>query len=526
MQRNSRPGKGAPKNSDSRPKRSSSTGSGRPSSTGRSFSRSTGKDERPRRSSDNGGDGESRPRRAFGTSERSESRPPRSYGSSEGREGTPRRTYGKSNEGERPARRPFDKSGDGERPARRSFDKSGDGERPARRPFDKSGDGERPARRSFDKSGDGERPARRSFDKSGDGERPARRSFDNSSEGERPARRSFDKSGDGERPARRSFDRSNEGERPARRSSDRSADGERPARRAYDKSNEGDRPARRSYDKGSDSDRPRRSYDKGGDYKRSDRKPAAKNYPGSKPGPPSPDGSMRLNKYLSNSGICSRREADELIVAGAVMVNGITVTELGTKILPSDKVQYGSDTVRREKHVYVLLNKPKGYITTTDDPYDRNTVMALVADAGKERIYPVGRLDRNTSGLLLFTNDGEMAKKLTHPSHKVRKVYHVELDKALTKTDLLKIGDGIELEDGMAMVDAISYDESGKSKKEIGVELHSGKNRIVRRIFEALGYDVVKLDRMVFAGLTKKDLPRGRWRFLTEKEVNFLQMIK
>jgi 23S rRNA pseudouridine2605 synthase len=235
---------------------------------------------------------------------------------------------------------------------------------------------------------------------------------------------------------------------------------------------------------------------------------------------------MRLNKYLSNSGICSRREADELIQAGAVMVNGVTVTDLGTKILPSDKVQYGSDTVRREKHVYVLLNKPKGYITTTDDPYDRNTVMALVADAGKERIYPVGRLDRNTSGLLLFTNDGEMAKKLTHPSHKVRKVYHVELDKALTKTDMLKIGDGIELEDGMAMVDAISYDESGKSKKEIGVELHSGKNRIVRRIFEALGYDVVKLDRMVFAGLTKKDLPRGRWRFLTEKEVNFLQMIK
>jgi 23S rRNA pseudouridine2605 synthase len=207
-------------------------------------------------------------------------------------------------------------------------------------------------------------------------------------------------------------------------------------------------------------------------------------------------------------------------------VNGIVVTELGTKILPTDKVQYANETIRREKHVYVLLNKPKGYITTTDDPFDRNTVMALVADAGRERIYPVGRLDRNTSGLLLFTNDGEMAKKLTHPSHKVRKVYSVELDKALTKTDMLKIVEGVELEDGIAHVDAIEYAEGGKSKREIGVELHSGRNRIVRRIFEALGYEVVKLDRMVFAGLNKKDLPRGRWRFLTEKEVSYLQMIK
>ena len=213
-------------------------------------------------------------------------------------------------------------------------------------------------------------------------------------------------------------------------------------------------------------------------------------------------------------------------MAGAVSVNGVVVTELGTKILPTDKVQYGDEKVRREKLVYVLLNKPKGYITTTDDPFDRNTVMALVADAGKERIYPVGRLDRNTSGLLLFTNDGELATKLMHPSHKIRKVYHVELDKALTKADLLKIGEGIELEDGIALVDEISYDESGASKREIGVELHSGRNRIVRRIFESLGYDVVKLDRMIFAGLTKKDLPRGRWRFLNEKEVNFLKMIK
>jgi len=458
MQRNSRPGKGTPKNSDPRPKRSSSTGSGRPSSTGRSYSRSAGKDESPRRTFEKSADGESRPRRSYGNSESSESRP--------------RKSFGKSNEGERPARRSFDKSGDGERPARLSYDRSGDGDRPARRSFDKPADSDRPARRSYDKSGDGERPARRSFDKPTDNDRPARRSYDKSGDGDRPARRSFDKSGDGERPARKTYERSTE---------------------------------RKS------------SYD---------RKPGKKDYPGSKPGPPSADGSIRLNKFLSNSGICSRREADELIAAGAVSVNGIIVTELGTKILPTDKVQYGNENIRREKHVYVLLNKPKGYITTTDDPFDRNTVMALVADAGKERIYPVGRLDRNTSGLLMFTNDGELAKKLTHPSHKVRKVYSVELDKALTKTDMLKIVEGVELEDGIAQVDAIEYAEGGKSKKEIGVELHSGRNRIVRRIFESLGYEVVKLDRMVFAGITKKDLPRGRWRFLTEKEVNFLKMIK
>ena len=455
MQRNSRPGKGTPKNSDSRPKRSSTAAGGRPPSKGRSTSRSSSKDESPRRSFDKSGEAESRPRRAFGDSERSEGRPSRPFGSSDSR---PARSYGKSSDGERPARRTFDKSGDSERPARRSFDSSGDSEGPARRPFDKSGDSERPARRSFDSSGDSERPARRPFDKSGDSERPARRSFD--------------KSGDSERPARRSYERTS---------------------------------------------------DRKGNY---DRKPATKTYPGSKPGAPSPDGSIRLNKFLSNSGICSRREADELIVAGAVMVNGVVVNELGTKILPTDKVQYGDEKVRREKLVYVLLNKPKGYITTTDDPFDRNTVMALVADAGKERIYPVGRLDRNTSGLLLFTNDGELATKLMHPSHKVRKVYAVELDKALTKADLISIGDGVELEDGIAMVDEIAYAEGGSSKKEIGVELHSGRNRIVRRIFESLGYEVTKLDRMVFAGLTKKDLPRGRWRFLSEKEVNFLKMIK
>jgi len=241
---------------------------------------------------------------------------------------------------------------------------------------------------------------------------------------------------------------------------------------------------------------------------------------------PSAGGLTRLNKFIANAGICSRREADELIQAGVIKVNGIVITELGYKVNPGDKVQYEDQPIRSEKLVYVLLNKPKGYITTVDDPFDRKTVMALVENACKERIYPVGRLDRNTSGLLLLTNDGELAKKLTHPKHDVRKVYHVELDKPLTKADMLTIAEGVELEDGMAQVDEIAYAEGSGSKRELGVELHSGRNRIVRRIFESLGYDVVKLDRVIFAGLTKKDLPRGHWRFLTEKEVIYLRMIK
>ena len=207
-------------------------------------------------------------------------------------------------------------------------------------------------------------------------------------------------------------------------------------------------------------------------------------------------------------------------------MNGKIITELGYKIGPGDRVQYEDQPIRSEKLVYVLLNKPKGYITTADDPFERKTVMTLVEDACKERIYPVGRLDRNTSGLLLFTNDGDLAKKLTHPKHNIRKVYHVELDKALVKADMMKIAEGVELEDGVAEVDEIAYAEGSASKKEIGIELHSGRNRIVRRIFESLGYDVVKLDRVIFAGLTKKDLPRGHWRMLTDKEVNYLKMIR
>ncbi len=234
---------------------------------------------------------------------------------------------------------------------------------------------------------------------------------------------------------------------------------------------------------------------------------------------------MRLNKYIANSGICSRREADRLIEAGAVSVNGQIVTELGIKVGPGDKVQYGDQTINREKPRYVLLNKPKGYITTVDDPDKRKTVMSLVAGACKERIYPVGRLDRNTTGLLLFTNDGNIAKKLTHPRYGIRKIYHVEIDKNLARTDFVKITEGFKLEDEFVKVDSIEYIGDGKDKKQIGIELHSGQNRIVRRIFEFFEYKVLRLDRVYYAGLTKKNLPRGNWRLLDEQEVNLLKMI-
>ena len=236
-----------------------------------------------------------------------------------------------------------------------------------------------------------------------------------------------------------------------------------------------------------------------------------------------PNEPIRLNKYLANAGVCSRREADEYIQNGAVTVNGTVVTELGTKVLRSDEVKFQDQPVTLEKKVYVLLNKPKDYVTTSDDPQQRKTVMDLVKNACPERIYPVGRLDRNTTGVLLLTNDGDLASKLTHPKFLKKKVYHVYLDKPVTAHDLQQIADGIELDDGEIHADAIEYVDD-RDKSQVGIEIHSGKNRIVRRIFESLGYRVVKLDRVQFAGLTKKNVRRGDWRFLTEKEVDMLRM--
>lgn len=237
---------------------------------------------------------------------------------------------------------------------------------------------------------------------------------------------------------------------------------------------------------------------------------------------PDPNEQIRLNKFMANSGICSRREADEFIKQGLVKVNGNVVTELGTKISHSDNVEFDEKIVALENKAYILLNKPKDCVTTSDDPHGRLTVLDLVKGACKERIYPVGRLDRNTTGVLLLTNDGDLASKLTHPQYEKKKIYHVWVDKDIAEEDMQRIADGIELEDGSIHADAISY-ATETDRNQVGIEIHSGRNRIVRRIFEKLGYRVTKLDRVYFAGLTKKNLPRGRWRYLTQQEVNILK---
>ncbi|MBQ3354549.1 MAG: pseudouridine synthase [Bacteroidales bacterium] len=355
-----------------------------------------------------------------------------------------------------------------------------------------------------------------------DDERPRRRFNDNE---DRPRRRKFE---DDERP-RRKF---NDDERPRRRFNDNE---ERPKRRFND--NE-DRPRRRKFEdderprrKFNDDEKPRRGnrrYEKREEMQEDAPKRGRKGYVREKDplyDRPAATGDIRLNKYLADCGVCSRREADDLIKAGCVTVNGELVTTMGYKVKTGDKVVYGGQTLNREKLRYILLNKPKGYITTADDPEGRDTVMELVKDACPERIFPVGRLDKNTTGLLLLTNDGDLAKKLTHPSSEVTKLYHVILNKPLTKNDMLRIADGIELDDGIIAADTIAYDEDDDSKKSIGIELHSGRNRIVRRIFEHLGYEVTRLDRVMFAGLDKYKLPRGEWRFLTDREVAMLKKL-
>lgn len=270
--------------------------------------------------------------------------------------------------------------------------------------------------------------------------------------------------------------------------------------------------------------RPSKNF-KGGDRKKPFDKKFSSKPKQSEPHKKSNPDEIRLNRYIANAGICSRREADTFIAAGSVTVNGKTVTEMGFKVKRSDDVRFDGKRLNLEKKEYILLNKPKNFITTTSDEKGRRTVMELISSASNNRLLPVGRLDRNTTGLLLFTNDGDLTKKLTHPKHNVRKIYHVHLDNNLSLADLHKIEAGLELEDGPIAVDGVSFIQ-GAPKREVGVEIHSGRNRIVRRIFEHLGYNVTKLDRVIFAGLTKKDLPRGHWRHLTEQEVINLKNIK
>lgn len=369
------------------------------------------------------------------------------------------------------------------------------------------------------------------------GDRPYRPRFNNEN-GDRPQRayssdRSyrprFNPNGEnGDRP-QRSYGNNAGGDRPYRPRYN-SEGGDRP-QRSYGNNAGGDCPYRPRYN-GEGGDRPQRPYGNRDSYSRPIRRTADYD-PNAKYSKKKqieykeqfvdPNEPIRLNKFLANAGVCSRREADEFITAGVVSVNGEVVTELGTKIKRGDEVKFHDQAVSIERKIYVLLNKPKDTVTTSDDPQARRTVMDLVKGACSERIYPVGRLDRNTTGVLLLTNDGDLASKLTHPKYLKKKIYHVHLDKNLTKADMEQIAAGIQLDDGEIQADAISYTDDFK-KDEVGIEIHSGKNRIVRRIFESLGYKVVKLDRVFFAGLTKKGLRRGEWRYLTEQEVNFLRM--
>lgn len=369
------------------------------------------------------------------------------------------------------------------------------------------------------------RPRTNSYNREG-GARPYRSSYNN---GDRPSYNRYNNNGD--RPQRPRFNPNSEdgGEQRSyrpRTNYNREGGEQRPYT-PRPRFNSGEGGEQRSY-----TPRPRTGgYNQGGDRpyrpRTADYNPNAKyslkkqiEYKDILTDPNEP---IRLNKFLANAGICSRREADEFITAGVVSVNGEVVTELGTKIKRTDEVKFHDEPVSIERKTYILLNKPKDCVTTSDDPQERKTVMDFVKGACKERIYPVGRLDRNTTGVLLLTNDGDLASKLTHPKYLKKKIYHVYCDKNVTKADLDQIAAGVTLDDGEIHADAISY-ASETDKSQVGIEIHSGKNRIVRRIFESLGYKVIKLDRVYFAGLTKKGLRRGDWRYLTEQEVNMLRM--
>ena len=396
--------------------------------------------------------------------------------------------------------------------SRGSFGKPSFDKRDDRRTFNKSDRDGNTSERSFNRSDRGRNTGERSFNRSDRGGNTGERSFNRFDRGGNTGERSFDRSDRGRNTGERSFDRSDRGRNTGERSFDRSDRGKNTGERSFDRSDRGRNTGERSfdsYDRGRNTGE--RSFDKGGKKSFPKKNNAFKEVVD--------DGLIRLNRYISNSGVCSRRKADELIESGVVTVNGVAVTELGTKVDPAkDDVRYNGERLKREKMVYILLNKPKDYITTTDDPQERKTVMHLVEKATKERIYPIGRLDRNTTGLLLLTNDGGLAEKLSHPRNNISKIYNVELNKNLTQGDFNKIQFGLELEDGLIKPDDLSYVQ-GASKREIGIQIHSGKNRIVRRIFESLGYEVIKLDRVVYANLTKKDLPRGRWRYLEDREL-------
>ena len=466
-----------------------------------SYNRENG--DRPYRPRFNNGNGD-RPQRAY-----SSDRSYRPRFNPNGENGDrPQRSYGNNAGGDRPYRPRYNSEG-GDRP-QRSYGNNAGGDRP-QRSYGNNAGGDRPYRPRYNSEG-GDRP-QRSYGNNAGGDRPYRPRY-NSEGGDRP-QRSYGNNAGGDRPYRPRYN-SEGGDRP-QRSYGNNAGGDRPYRPRYNGEG-GDRPQRPYGNRDSYSRPIRRTADYDPNAKYSKKKQIEYKEQFVDPNEP-----IRLNKFLANAGVCSRREADEFITAGVVSVNGEVVTELGTKIKRGDEVKFHDQAVSIERKIYVLLNKPKDTVTTSDDPQARRTVMDLVKGACSERIYPVGRLDRNTTGVLLLTNDGDLASKLTHPKYLKKKIYHVHLDKNLTKADMEQIAAGIQLDDGEIQADAISYTDDFK-KDEVGIEIHSGKNRIVRRIFESLGYKVVKLDRVFFAGLTKKGLRRGEWRYLTEQEVNFLRM--
>ena len=517
------------------------TGAGRDGN--RSYNREGG--ERPYRPSYNreGGDrpyrprfnpnseGGERPQRSYG--ERSYDRPQRPSYNREGGDRPYRPRFNSNNEGGERPQRPYNREGGeqryGDRPQRPSYNREG-GDRPYRPRFNNNSEGGDRPQRPYNREGGsyGDRPQRPSYNREG-GDRPYRPRFNPNSDGSDRPQRPYNREGGeqrsyGDRPYRPRFNSGEGGDRPQRPYNREG--GDRPYRPRF---NSGESGGYRSNNGGGY--RPRFNNDRQGGYRPRPRtgdydpnaKYSIKKQIEYKEQFVDPNEPIRLNKFLANAGVCSRREADEFITAGVVSVNGEVVTELGTKIKRSDVVKFHDEPVSIERKVYVLLNKPKDTVTTSDDPQERRTVMDLVKGACNERIYPVGRLDRNTTGVLLLTNDGDLASKLTHPKFLKKKIYHVHLDKNLTKADMDPIAAGIQLEDGEIHADAISYTDDFK-KDQVGIEIHSGKNRIVRRIFESLGYKVVKLDRVFFAGLTKKGLRRGDWRYLSEAEVNYLRM--
>ncbi|MBO6222229.1 MAG: pseudouridine synthase [Bacteroidales bacterium] len=445
-------------------------------------------------------------------------------------------------------RKPSPKAASARRPSSRaqsrgtSAPRRSDSDAP-KRTYTRRSDSEAP-KRSYSRRSDSEAP-KRSYSRRSDSEAP-KRSYSRRSDSEAP-KRSYSRRSDSEAP-KRSYSRRSDSEAP-KRTYTRRSDSEAP-RRTYSRRSDSEAP-KRTYTRRSDSEAPRRTYSRRSDSEapvkstrvkrtRSDfenvrsqlegretiagaRKPRAEAYTPKPRKPKAKDEEgIRLNRFIANSGVCSRREADEYIVQGIITVNGQVVTELGTKVFRTDQVRMDGQLLQGEEKVYILMNKPKNCVTTTDDELDRKTVLDLVAGKCPQRVYPVGRLDRDTTGVLLLTNDGELTEKLTHPSFNKKKIYHVFLDSNLSQGDFDKILKGIRLDDGMISADALSYIDGDQS--QVGIEIHSGRNRIVRRIFESLGYKVVKLDRVYFAGLTKKNLRRGQWRFLTEKEIGILKM--